>query len=1531
MFDFYNSSDGFPILNFSLFLPFQELQILDLSGNYFDGWNENKDYDSSGSSKKLKILNLNYNNFNDSVLPYLNTLTSLTTLNLYYNRIGGLNPSQGLANLRNLKALNLSWNGISSGATRLELAPFRNLKVLGMRNNLLNGSVESKGICQLKNLTELDLRENNLEGQLPWRLSDLTGLKVFDISSNQLSGNLPSVIANLTSLEYLVLSDNNFQGEFPLSLLTNHSNLEVLRLLKKLRILDLSHNKLNGSIPSCFANVLFWREGNGDLYGSGLDIYFQFGGLRSIGTYYNSTLDLWLSRDDYATLHQRAQVQFVTKNRYEFYNGSSLNYMSGMDLSYNELTGEIPSEIGELPKVRALNLSHTSLSGSIPGSFSNLKMMESLDLSDNELSGQIPMQLTELNALSDFNVSYNNLFGPIPDKGQFATFDDSSYRGNSDLCGPLLNKSCGNTLPPTVLPPNHAEQDESAIDMDALYWSFIGSYVTILLGLLIGNKIQTMKGWLPMETSIVKFSVSLTLLALIQMHGYQGCLEKERIGLLQLKSFFISISDSENKYNIPNSWVDDDPMSDCCDWERVKCNATTRRVMQLSLDILPQNKYNDFIDGSPLLNMSLLLPFEELQSLDLSFNLFEGVYKGKAYDSFGSLKQLKMLNLGYNLFNDSILPYLNTLSSLTTLILAGNNIDGSRTKQGLVNLRNLQVLDLSGNRISAGSVTRLGIANLTNLEALDLRGNRINGSVTRLELGNLRKLKRLGLGLENLRNLEVLQLSEIRMSGSASRLGLAKFKNLKALDLSYTGINGSLENQGICELKNLIELNLEGNAIGGPLPQCLKNLTRLKVFGISSNQLSGSPHSVITSLTSLQYLDLSDNYFQGIFYLSSLGNHSNLEFFMLSLVNNTLVVETENWLPTSQLKVLHLRNCNLNGTLGFLQKQHDLKSLDLSHNKLVGNFPAWLLQYNTKLEVLRFTNNSFTGSLQLSNSKLDFLHHLDISSNSFSGRLPQNMSTILQKLVYLDMSKNKFEGSISSSISEMKDLRILDLSRNQFSGELSAPLLTGCFSLLLLDLSHNSFSGQVSPKFMNLTQLGWLSLDNNNFSGRISNGFLSSARSLEVLDISNNKLVGQIPSWIGNLSSLLLLSVSKNLLEGDIPVQLNNLEALEILDVSENNLSGSIIYPFNPSSSVKHLYMQKNSLCGSIPQAFFSSSKLMTLDLGDNKFSGSIPHQINGHSELRVLILRGNCLQGHIPNQLCKIGKLGIMDLSHNRLNGSIPSCFANVSHWRAGNDDLYGSEREFSWSLGVDSIGIYFNTSDLDLEFYGDDYTAANGVEVEFVTKNRYEVYNSSNLNYMTGLDLSCNELTGEIPAEIGELQKVRALNLSHNYLSGSIPESFSNLKMIESLDLCHNKLSGLISPKLTELNFLSNFNVSYNNLSGLIPDKGQFGTFDEMSYKGNLGLCGPTINKSCTRAEANPATSSYQGEDEDESAIDMVSFNWSFGASYVTFMLGLFAILWLNSYWRWLWFCFIDACIDWCFYWLVKFVYFVRDRARP
>ncbi|KAH9715392.1 Receptor-like protein 1 [Citrus sinensis] len=1003
-----------------------------------------------------------------------------------------------------------------------------------------------------------------------------------------------------------------------------------------------------------------------------------------------------------------------------------------------------------------------------------------------------------------------------------------------------------------------------------------------------------------------------------EIHGYKACLEIERTALLEIKSFFISFSDIGYDDDILPSWVgeDDGMPSDCCDdWEGVMCNATTRRVMQLSLTYTKRSHLRD-----ATLNMSLFHPFEELQSLDLFLNGLAGIYENRAYDSFGSLKQLKKLNLGHNFFNDSILPYLNTLTSLTTLILSNNSIEGSRTKQGLANLRYLQVLDLSWNRnITSGSLTRLGLANLTNLKELDL------GSCGITTLQGLAKLKNLEVldlssnyiihgSLEVLANLTNLQVLDLSYNRNLTTLGLANLPNLKALDLGYCGITTI---QGLCELKNFFELNLGGNNVEGHLLDCLKYLSHLKVLDISYNQLSGSLSSIITNLTSLEYLDISYNNFEGPCPLSLLANHSKLEVLLLS---STILVKTENFLPTLQLKVLGLANCNLNVVPTFLLHQYDLKYLDLSHNNLVGDFPSWMLQNNTKLEVLFLANNSFTGNLQLPNTKHDFLHHLDASSNNFIGKLPQDMGTVLQKLLFLNISNNHFEGNIPSSFGEMKGLEFLHLSKNNFSGELSASFLNGCVSLFFLDLSDNNFYGQIFSKYMNLTQLGFLYLENNKFSGKIEEGLLNSPYLYE-LDISYNILSGHIPRWIGNFSNLEVLLMANNCLEGNIPVQLLNHRTLELLSVSENHLSGSMKSSFN-LSSLKHLYVQKNALSGPIPDMLFRSSKLMTLDLRYNGFFGRIPRQINESSNLRVLLLRGNNLEGQIPDQICQLRRLGMMDLSHNRFNGSIPSCFTNMLQWTIENVDLFGGELSVFPRLDFGYIGTYYNST-LDLEVCKRDMlTYPQQVKVEFVTKNRYELYNGSNLNYMVGLDLSCNQLTGDIPSEIGDLKKIRGLNLSHNCLSGSIPRSFSNLKMIESLDLSNNRLSGQIPAQLIELNFLSNFNVSYNNLSGLIPDKGQYSTFDESSYRGNLYLCGPTINKSCNSAEEIPAIKSKGREDEDDSAIDMVSLYWSFGASYVTVILGLFAIIWINSFWRKRWFYFIDACIDLCYYCLYKYV---------
>ncbi|KAL9463116.1 hypothetical protein AB3S75_001004 [Citrus x aurantiifolia] len=81
--------------------------------------------------------------------------------------------------------------------------------------------------------------------------------------------------------------------------------------------------------------------------------------------------------------------------------------------------------------------------------------------------------------------------------------------------------------------------------------------------------------------------------------------------------------------------------------------------------------------------------------------------------------------------------------------------------------------------------------------------------------------------------------------------------------------------------------------------------------------------------------------------------------------------------------------------------------------------------------------------------------------------------------------------------------------------------------------------------------------------------------------------------------------------------------------------------------------------------------------------------------------------------------------------------------------------------------------------------------------------------------------------------------------------------------------------------------------------------------------------IERKCSSALTPPATPTGGGGDEGNSVIDMVALRWSFGASYVSVILGLFAALWINSYWCRLWFYFIDRCIDTCYYWLFKYVF--------
>jgi hypothetical protein len=187
-------------------------------------------------------------------LPALNTLASLTYINVEKNRLSGSLPAlSGLSGLFYLIA-----NDNQFAGTIPSLAGLSTLREFRVHNNRLTGSIPA--LTGLSSLRIATFYANQLTGSLP-ALTGLTALTFFRAGDNLLSGSIPA-FPSLPALNTYSVRNNDLTGTIPeinsltalkffhvdRNLLTG--TLPTLTGLSSLQSFDVSENQLTGNIPS---------------------------------------------------------------------------------------------------------------------------------------------------------------------------------------------------------------------------------------------------------------------------------------------------------------------------------------------------------------------------------------------------------------------------------------------------------------------------------------------------------------------------------------------------------------------------------------------------------------------------------------------------------------------------------------------------------------------------------------------------------------------------------------------------------------------------------------------------------------------------------------------------------------------------------------------------------------------------------------------------------------------------------------------------------------------------------------------------------------------------------------------------------------------------------------------------------------------------------------------------------------------------------------------------------------------------------
>ncbi|XP_028087114.1 receptor-like protein 7 [Camellia sinensis] len=866
---------------------------------------------------------------------------------------GGVNKNSNLFSLKFLERLNLAYNSLNS-------TPF------------------PSSIGNLTNLVYLNLSNAGFSGQIPIELSHLTRLATLDLSIFSLSGilslqiqnpNLSTLLQNLTGLTELRLDGVNISApgiEWCQTISYSLPNLRVLSLsncdlsgpidssLLKLRFLSEIHlgsNNLSVSVPEFFANftnltVLSLSSSN--LEGPFPEKIFQVPTLQ--------TLDLGNNR-------------FLNGSLPEFLQNGSLQRLV---LSNTNFSGRLPDSIGNLRNLSRVELSVCNFSGRIPNSMANLSHLVYLDFSSNNFTGPIPsFQMSKNLTYIDF--SHNALTGPVPS----SYFEGFSNLVNVDLAYNSFNGSIPLSL--FYLPSLQKillSNNQFGGQVAGLKNRSLSPLDTLDLS---SNKLEG-----PIPSYFFDFG-RLDILSLSFNH-FSGTLQLERVRSLQnLTKLDLSYNNLSINASGSNSSLSSFP------------HLSTLRLASCKLQKFP-----------PPMNLSRTI------YLDLSDNQISGEIPDWIWNITSG--NLMYLNLSCNLLVGMLRQY--SFTSLNVIDLHSNQLHGEIP----IPSQSVIYVDYSSNNFYSSIPAEIG-NNLTFAIFFSLSNNNLTGVIP--------------LSICNSINLQVLDLSSNRLSGTIPKCLIeSRSATLGVLNLRNNNLTGNILGT-FPESCALETLDFNRNLLEGHVPQSLTNCAKLQVLNLGNNNINDNFTCFLKNSSHLRVLNLRSNRFQGGIDCEGEQKNSwpKLQIIDLALNNfsgflpqdcflhwKAMMVDGGN--AQSKLNHLHFKFLRINPFY-----YQDTVTVTIKGQQLE------LVKILTVFTSIDFSNNIFHGEIPYTVGALKYLYVLNLSHNFLTGDIPRSLGNLTQ-LESLDLSMNKLSGSIPQQLASLTFLSFLNLSFNQLVGRI---------------------------------------------------------------------------------------------------------------------------------------------------------------------------------------------------------------------------------------------------------------------------------------------------------------------------------------------------------------------------------------------------------------------------------------------------------------------------------------------------------------